>query len=161
MTAGFLEKVSKMKKMKCNRRKGFTLLEVLLVAGILALLAAVVVPNMLGRAEVAKKRLVLGQIGPSGTISAAIDQFHLDCGRLPENIEELYKKPGDMNDDDERWQGPYMKGQPDDLKDPWNNPYNFKSPGNVNEDGFDLWSNGPNGKDDGGKDDDIANWSEK
>ena len=55
------------------------------------------------------------------------------------------------------WQGPYLKrGTP---KDPWGNPYLYRSPGQHNASGCDLYSMGPDGQDGGS--DDIDNWSER
>ncbi len=42
------------------------------------------------------------------------------------------------------------------LKDPWGNEYQYKNPGEFNEDSYDLYSMGPDGED--GTDDDIGNW---
>ena len=40
--------------------------------------------------------------------------------------------------------------------DPWGNDYQYAAPGKHNTDGFDVWSNGPDGQ--SGTDDDIGNW---
>jgi general secretion pathway protein G len=49
------------------------------------------------------------------------------------------------------------------LKDPWGNPFEYRSPGQFNEDSYDLWSRGPDGVDDNGRSgsDDIKNWTDR
>ena len=56
----------------------------------------------------------------------------------------------------EKWAGPYLK-KTSDVRDPWNKELNYICPGEHNEDGFDLWSNGPDGEE--GTEDDIVNFS--
>ncbi|MHC4063539.1 MAG: type II secretion system protein GspG, partial [Planctomycetota bacterium] len=65
----------------------------------------------------------------------------------------------DIDDEDPRWKGPYLDMDPEDLKDPWGNEFQYRSPGEFNEESFDLWSLGEDRKD--GTDDDIKNWREK
>lgn len=156
-----------MKRTKRAKRRGaFTLLEVLLVAGILALLAAFAVPALMGQAEKARIRLAEAAVGRNGPIAKGLDNFRFDVGRYPDSSEglaALYKAPSGLDDDGGQWKGPYMNGTPEELRDPWGNEYEYKSPGEVNEDGYDLWSRGPDRKDDGGKDgsDDLKNWKDK
>ena len=145
------------------RRSAFTLMEVLLVAGILALLAAFAIPKLFDKAQEAKVKLAQAAIGRNGPVAKAVENYKWDVGKYPESdegLEALFRNPGG---DDEKWKGPYLDGQFEELKDPWDNPFEFRSPGEVNEDGYDLYSCGPDGKDDGGKEgsDDIKNWIEK
>ena len=58
--------------------RGFTLLEVLIVVGILALLAALVVPRFFGASESAKRSLAMSQIGPTGSAWSRI-AFAIAC----------------------------------------------------------------------------------
>ncbi len=145
-----------------KQRKAFTLLEILLVVGILALLAAFVVPNIMKSGEKAKIGIATAAIKGNGPISQKLEEYRFDVGQYPdtdEGLKALFERPSSIDDDDKRWQGPYLKGSPEDLRDPWNNEYQYKAPGDVNEDAFDLWSNGPDGKE--GTDDDIKNWRDK
>jgi general secretion pathway protein G len=141
------------RKRRC--RTGFTLLEILIVAGLLALLAAFVLPQFLGRAEKAKVSLAQAAVGSSGPIAMAIDQFRLDLGRYPAELSELYEEPSDEAEA-EKW-GPdsYIK-DPDTLNDPWGHPYEYRFPGEYHEKSYDLWSSGPDGESD--TEDDIVNW---
>lgn len=140
-------------KRRC--RTGFTLLEILIVAGLLALLAAFVVPQLFGRGEKARLKLAEAAIGSSGPIATAIDNFRLDLGRYPDELEELYEEPDD-DEEAEKW-GPesYVK-DPETLVDAWGEPFQYRYPGEYNEKSYDLWSNGPDGEAD--TDDDIVNW---
>lgn len=139
---------------KNNCRAGFTLIEVLLVMVIIAILASVVVPKFTKRSQQAKETAAQSDIA---NLELALDSFEIDTGRYPTNtegIKALVKEPVNTQDD---WKGPYLKrGVP---TDPWGNEYNFKQPGQYNENGYDLWSSGPDGV--SGNDDDIENWSEE
>ena len=154
----------KMRRTHRRRRSAFTLIEVLLVAGILALLAAFALPRLFQQAEKAKKDLTVAAIERNGSIGKAMESYRLDIGRYPdtdEGLAALYK-PKDRGSD-ERYDGPYMDSEYEKLKDPWGNQYHYRSPGEFHEDGYDLWSSGPDMRDDGGKSgsDDIKNWIEK
>ena len=147
---------------KHKQRKAFTLLEILLVVGILALLAAFVVPNLMNSGRRAMIGIAKTAIGGNGPISQALDKYQFDVGVYPETdegLKALFEMPSSIDEEDDKWHGPYLKGDPEELKDPWKNEYQYKCPGDVNEDSFDLWSNGPDGKE--GTDDDIKNWKDK
>lgn len=145
-----------------RRKRGFTLIELLLVAGILAVLAAFAIPALWGQAEKAKKKIAEAAIGRNGPIAKALEAYKSDMGRYPETDEGLdaLMQPKDRADD-ERYDGPYI--QNDEIKDPWGEPFMYKCPGEFHEDGYDLWSKGPDFVDDGGKEgsDDIKNWIER
>ena len=56
----------------------------------------------------------------------------------------------------EKWNGPYLKKR-DMILDPWENPYNYRLPGEHGE--YDLFSFGADGSDGGeGPDEDLVNW---
>jgi len=154
-----------MRRKRQLRRSGFTLMEVLLVAGILAVLAAFAIPNLLGRAEETKIKIAQATIGRNGPIAKGLDQYKWAMGKFPdtdEGIKVLFL-PKEYKKENERYDGPYMNGTFEELKDPWSNPFEYRCPGEMNQDGYDLWSRGPDGKDDGGKEgsDDVKNWIEK
>ena len=150
------------RKQRRRRRSAFTLMEVLLVAGILALLAAAAAPKLFGLANKAKMDIAKSQVGPNGPIAKALQAFNWDMGRFPdtdEGIAILLQRKGDV--DDERFGGPYFENP--EIKDPWGSEYMYRSPGEINEDSYDLWSIGKDRKDDEGKEgtDDVKNWIEK
>jgi general secretion pathway protein G len=143
------------------RRGGFTLIELLLVVGILALLGALVVPNLMRAGDDAKIDITKSLVGRSGNISSNLEKYRFHIGRYPEadeGLAALIERPKSVDRDDERWRGPYVQGV-DPFKDAWQNELNYKMPGEFNTDSFDLWSNGPDGKE--GTEDDITNWSKK
>lgn len=153
-----------MRKMKRRRRAGFTLIEVLLVAGILALLAAFAIPKLFEQATEAKINLAKAAVGRNGPIGKALGSYQYNMGALPdsdEGLAALFQSRDRMDDD--RYKGPYLDGSYEELLDPWGKPFEFRAPGDVNEESYDLWSVGPDGIDDGGKEgsDDIKNWIEK
>lgn len=139
---------------RAAHRRGFTLLEILLVVGLLALLAAFAIPALTQSGETAKKRIAEAAIKSNGTISQAIDLYKFECGKYPEELKYLFEKPSD-EDAAKRWNGPYIKDL-EGLTDPWTHAFQYASPGTHNEKGYDLWSMGPDGID--GNDDDIRNW---
>jgi len=147
-----------------RKRSGFTLIEVLLVAGILALLAAFAVPRLFGQAQQARVKIAQAAVGRNGPISKGLESYKWSMGKYPdtdEGLAALFVPKTAARD--EKYDGPYMEGVIEELKDPWGNPFQYKSPGDVNEEGFDLYSMGPDGQDDGGKEgsDDVKNWIER
>jgi general secretion pathway protein G len=134
-----------------NKRKAFTLIELLLVLVILAALAAVVVPKFTKRSEQAKETAARADIS---SIELALDTFEIDTGRYPSNnegLKALLEEPSNARG----WKGPYLKrGMP---RDPWGSEYLYKQPGQYNKYGYDLWSSGADGQ--AGNDDDVINWS--
>jgi len=136
-------------------RRAFTLLEVLMVVVIIGILAALVVPNLFGTLEGARIDTTKSTVesGFNGTL----DLYRMHMGRYPttdEGLAALVEKP----DDDElaeKWRGPYLK-EGTKLQDAWNNDFIYESPGQVNEESYDLSSAGPDGQE--GTDDDITNW---
>jgi general secretion pathway protein G len=144
-------------------RRAFTLLEVLLVIVILVTLAAVVVPNLTGSQDKAKKGTTQIQIK---NIESALDMFKTDVGRYPtteEGLKALYDKD-QLQDEDlvKKWGGPYLgkEGTDDkDLKDAWGHDFRYTSPGEHNTKSFDLYSDGQDAEE--GTEDDVQNWKEE
>lgn len=135
-------------------RRGFTLLEILLVVGLLALLAAIAIPALVGQGDKARIDMAKSTIGSSGGLARAIDLFRINTNQYPEQLNDLLDKP---NDDAiaEKWAGPYLADK-QMLIDPWGRPYVYQVPGDHNETKYDLYSLGVDGID--GNDDDITNW---
>lgn len=110
------------------RTAGFTLVELLVVLAILALLAGIVGPKVLGQLGGAKAKTAAVQISD---LEKTLELFKLDVGRYPtaeEGLEALVKKPAAAA----AWSGPYLKGGV--PLDPWSHPYLYKpGPGGTLE----------------------------
>ena len=128
-------------------RRAFTLVEILLVMTIIAILAAIVIPKMVGRSEQARSTAAHADIA---SIKTALDAFEVDNGFYPKSIQDLVTVPSNAKN----WHGPYLEKVP---QDPWGNPYIYYYPGKHNSSGYDLVSVGPDGKE--GTDDDIVSWT--
>lgn len=138
-----------------SRRRGFTLLEVLLVVGILALLAAFVVPALTGAGKKAKRDLTVSNMG---NLKTPLELFNQAVGRYPKELKELSTAPDD-EEEAKKWTGPYITN-PDNLKDAWGHEFQYlgNDEAKANEGSYDLWSMGEDGQD--GTDDDLKNWSD-
>jgi general secretion pathway protein G len=138
------------------RRSGFTLLEVLLVLAILGVIAAIVVPRLLGQQRTANVKAAQASIEG---FEKALELYALHHnGRYPEmdstQVVELLMSPTDEN------------GQPQEVilteppNDPWGKPLNYEFPTTKTLDGSPaIWSNGENLEDESGGGDDITNWA--
>ena len=125
-------------------KKGFTLIEIMIVIIILGLLASMVVPNLIGQSEQAKKKLVCVQMK---NIQDALKSFKLQEGRYPTTTEGL--KALIVNPNPEKYKSYPDGGFLDSKKlpkDSWGNEFIY-----VNNDGnIDIISLGADGKE-GGK----------
>jgi general secretion pathway protein G len=135
-------------------KKGFTLIEIMLVVIIIGVLVAMVVPNIAGKSEQA--RMAAARTDIEANIGTALDLYLMDVGRYPtteQSLGALASAPSGVN----KWNGPYLKKKKL-PKDPWGREYVYKSPGDHNKDAYDLYSLGNDGKEGV---DDVTNWEEK
>ena len=136
-----------------NRREaGVTLIEMMVVVVIIALFAALVLPKMIGQAERGKRVAARAQINAYMT---ALGSYKLDTGVYPtteQGLQALVTQPNDPTITNYR-AGGYLSSLP---KDPWNNPYQYASPGANGRD-YEITSYGRDGKPGGeGYDADIS-----
>ncbi|MDH5526915.1 MAG: type II secretion system major pseudopilin GspG [Nitrospirota bacterium] len=133
-------------------RRGFTLLEIMVVVAILAILAGLVGPKLIGQADKAKYSATEVQVR---NIAQALDLYKLDNGTYPsteQGLEALVRKPTvGVIPANYKTDG-YMREIP---KDEWNNEYIYLSPGQSGP--YDLFSFGADGVEGGdGYDADIS-----
>ena len=132
-----------------KQKKGFTLIEIMLVVIILGILAAMVVPKLTGRSDEARRSVAKTDI--QSNLALAIDLYEVDIGEYPSSLDDLMHAPSQVSG----WKGPYLKKLP---LDPWGRSYIYKFPGSHNTDGYDLASMGKDGVE--GGEDDITNWGD-
>ncbi len=106
-----------------RRSKGFTLIEMLIVIVVIAILALIVIPRLLGAGRKAKEATLRGDLHQ---IRNAIQQFEADCGDYPAQIGDLMNTPSagpggtGIAIDVSAWQGPYLRTPDGGLpKDPF------------------------------------------
>jgi general secretion pathway protein G len=156
-------------------RRGFTLVELLIVLAILVLLASLVGPRLLGSKQKADINAVKTQIG---MFQSALERFAVDMNRFPateEGLSALVSSPGtdgggsaeSTSSDDASaesgaggggsWDGPYLKSETVPL-DPWGKAYSYEYPPTHNKINVpDIWSFGPDGQEN--TEDDIVSWT--
>jgi general secretion pathway protein G len=139
-----------------NNKKGFTLLEIIVVVFILSLLAVIVAPKIIGRTDDARITQAKVQIR---NFETGLKLFKLDNGFYPsteQGLESLVEKPVSGQIPQRYREGGYLEQKKVPL-DPWGNPYIYISPG-INGD-YDLISYGADGREGGdGKNADINSW---
>lgn len=130
-------------------RRGFTLIEIMLVVVIIGILAAVIGPRLTGRTQGARVSATNASIR---SLASVLGTFEMHAGRFPtteEGLDALLEKPADLNDDE--WEGPYLREWP---RDAWGEDFIYRSPGELNSD-YDLISKGGDKRE--GTEDDIDN----
>jgi general secretion pathway protein G len=131
--------------------QGFTLLEIMVVVVIIGLLAALVVPRYMGQVDTANVNRAKGDIRG---IETALNLYRLENFRYPsttEGLQALVTNPGESVAPNWRQQLPRMP------LDPWEQPYQYASPGQHGE--FDVFSLGADRQEGGeGINADVGNW---
>jgi len=132
--------------------RGFTLIELMVVLVIIGVLAALIVPNVLDRADDARVTAARTDIG---NLTQALKLYKLDNQRFPaaaQGLQALVAKPT-TDPIPPNWK-PYLDKLPND---PWGRPYQYLNPGIKGE--VDVLSLGADGQTGGeGKDADIGSW---
>ena len=135
-----------------RRSRGFTLIEVMVVLVILGVLAALIVPNVLERADDARVTAARTDIN---NLMQALKLYKLDNQRYPnaeQGLDALVRKPS-ASPVPPNWK-PYLDKLP---ADPWGQKYQFLNPGVKGE--IDVFSFGADGAAGGdGNNADIGSW---
>lgn len=143
-----------MHKINMRRTAGFTLIEVMVVVVILGILAALVVPKLINRADDAR---VMAAKQDVAALTQALKLYKLDNQRYPtteQGLQALITKPTSGPPANGWKTGGYLDKLP---QDPWGHPYQLLSPGIHGE--IDVLSFGADGQAGGsGNDADIGSW---
>jgi general secretion pathway protein G len=135
-----------------RRQRGFTLIELMVVLAIIGVLAALIVPNVLGRADDARVTAARTDVG---NLMQALKLYKLDNQRYPlaeQGLNALIAKPT-TEPVPGNWK-PYLDKLP---ADPWGRPYQYMNPGIKGE--VDVLSFGADGQAGGeGNNADIGSW---
>lgn len=131
-------------------RKGFTLLELMVVIVILGLLAALVTTNVIdkiGKAKVVTTKATIK------TLANSVQFYKLDTGRYPDMLDDLVTRPADVTN----WQEDgYLQGVLAVPLDAWGSEFIYQYPGDYYK--FDIFSLGADGEEGGeGEDRDLYN----
>jgi len=144
------------RRRQVSKIRGFTLIEIMVVVVIIGLLAAVIVPQVVGQVEKARVSKAQQDIA---SLETALTMFKLDNSKYPgtdQGLQALVVQPSDPTI--RHWKpGGYVKRV---QKDPWGNDYQYVYPGTHGGE-YDLFSLGADGQAGGeGEAADIGNWNE-
>lgn len=132
--------------------RGFTLIELMVVLVIIGVLAALIVPNVLDRADDARSTAAKTDIA---NLTQALKLYKLDNQRYPsaeQGLQALIARPT-AGTVPSSWR-PYLDKLP---QDPWGKPYQYLNPGIKGE--IDVMSFGADGVAGGeGKNADVGSW---
>ncbi|MBN2477374.1 MAG: type II secretion system major pseudopilin GspG [Pirellulales bacterium] len=142
---------------RTRKRRGFTLMEMLVVLGILVLLLAMVAPRVLGTQKKADITTTKSQIE---LLKGCLDRYCLEMKTFPATEEGLAALVSQPTSTDgavaSRWDGPYTDSGELPL-DAWGNPFQYEYPPTQGRGDYpDIWSYGPDGEDN--TEDDIVSW---
>ncbi len=137
---------------RLRRSRGFTLIELMVVLVIIGVLAALIVPNVLNRADDARVTAARTDIS---NLMQALKLYRLDNQNFPsteQGLNALVAKPT-VGNVPLNWKA-YLDKLPND---PWGHPYQYLNPGIKGE--VDVLSFGADGQSGGdGKNADIGSW---
>jgi general secretion pathway protein G len=138
-----------------RNNRAFTLIEIIVMIGLLALLATLMINKMGGVLGDNQQRIA--KIFVNDTLKLALERYRIDVGSYPSTAEGLGALQTAPANATSSWRGPYTEspgGKP--FVDPFGQPYQYRYPGNHNKTSYDLFSNGIDKTE--GTEDDIGNW---
>lgn len=124
-------------------RRGFTLIEAIVIVIIIGVLAAVIAPRLFERVGQSKQGVALAN---AATLRSQVELFQVDCRSVTSSDTLrgiLWERPSDVDED--AWRGPYVSNE-DELLDPWKNEFALEVPGQLNKHDFDVVSYGSDGQ---------------
>ena len=137
-----------------KKRRGFTLIEIMVVVVIIGLLSALVGPRLIGQSDEAKRKTTQTQISQ---LEQVLGLYYLDNGAYPttnQGLSALITAPTTPPEPINYKKGGYMKKMP---KDAWGREFIYVCPGEHGD--FDILSYGADGAEGGsGANADIMNW---
>ncbi|WP_271271574.1 type II secretion system major pseudopilin GspG [Aliamphritea hakodatensis] len=140
---------------RSKSHRGFTLIELLIVMAIIALLAALVAPRLIGALGSSQTKQSEAQVA---LLSTALDSYRLDVGRYPSSDQGLAALIDEEVADSKSWRGPYLRKK-ELPKDPWGNAYYYAYPAEAGGLDYDVYSYGADSLAGGdGENADIGNW---
>ncbi len=146
---------SRLRSRSALLQRGFTLIEIMVVVVIMGILAALVVPKLMGRTDDAR---IIAARQDIATLMQALKLYKLDNQRYPtteQGLQALISKPTSGPAANGWKSGGYVDKLPND---PWGNPYRLMSPGMKGE--IDVFSFGADGQPGGeGNEADIGSWA--
>jgi general secretion pathway protein G len=156
------KRVTQYQSRRGQSRRGMTLIEIMIVLGILVLLASMVGPALFKAGDKADIQSARTQIA---SLEGSLDHYILDLKTLPtteQGLEALVKEvAGEESEEEEgssKWDGPYISKNKI-PKDPWGSEYQYEYPSDKTKgDKPAIWSYGKDKEDD--TEDDIKSWDD-
>ncbi|MFW5802531.1 MAG: type II secretion system major pseudopilin GspG [Verrucomicrobiota bacterium] len=116
-------------------RRHFSFIELMVVMMIIGFLAAIILPNFMGRMEKSKVTAAKAQIS---SLTQAVQDYLLDNDNYPPNLEALIENTSGSD----KWDGPYLEKEELPV-DPWGNEYQYRTTDDAI--GFEIISYGKDG----------------
>ena len=128
-------KCSLARSVRCTSKRGFTLVEILIVLALIGIVAGLAMSNLGGIFGSGKVQAAQTWVNSTG--EAYINSYFALVGDYPKSLSDLRTPPNGLP--------PFVK-RASDLQDPWGKDYLYQCPGSRNPSSFDLSTTAPDGK---------------